>query len=108
LGLAGTRGEVTAGAMADLLVFPARTSDPASDLLGLEPWDLSMILVDGELTVAADPFSALFEGDERPHTRVRHGDRAQTVLGDPVALLEQVTAALGYEKILPFLPLARA
>jgi 5-methylthioadenosine/S-adenosylhomocysteine deaminase len=47
LGLGRSRGVVEPGARADLLCFPALQADPAADVLGLEPWDLALVLVDG-------------------------------------------------------------
>jgi hypothetical protein len=107
LGLAGTRGAVAPGQRADLVLFPARQADPAADVVGLEPWDLHLVLVDGEPAVGAPPFAELFERAGRPFTRVLHADRPQLVVGDPIGLLERVEAALGHAKPLPFLPLAR-
>lgn len=107
LGLAGRRGAVAPGLSADLLLFPAHQADPAVDVLGLEPWDLELILVDGVPAVGAPRFAELFEANGRAYSRVRHADRLQCVVGDPLALLERVAAALGQPKPLPFLPLSR-
>lgn len=106
LRLTGSRGEVSPGAVADLCLFPSRSADPAADLLGLEPWEFSLILAAGKPAAGDQAHEALFEAAGRGYTTVRHADRLQCVVGDPVALLAQVNAALGYEKVLPFLLLS--
>jgi cytosine/adenosine deaminase-related metal-dependent hydrolase len=106
LRLEGKRGAVVPGAVADLCLFPSRSLDPATDLLGLEPWEFSLILAEGRPTAGDQSHQALFEADGRAFSVVRHADRTQCVVGDPLALLTQVNEALGYEKDLPFLLLS--
>lgn len=107
LGLAGQRGAVAPGLHADLLLFPARQPDPAADVLGLEPWDLELVVVGGTPAAGAPRFAELFEANGAGYARVQHADRPRYVVGDPVGLLERVAAALGQPKALPFLPLSR-
>ncbi len=107
LRLAGKRGEVTPGAAADLCLFPSRSLDPAADVPGLEPWEFSLILAEGLPAAGDQAHEQLFADAGRDYTVVRHADRLQCMVGDPVALLAQVNAALGYEKVLPFVLLSK-
>jgi hypothetical protein len=109
LGLAGKAGVLEPGAWADVAIFRAKAEDPYESLCLAECEDLELLAIGGVPVY----------GDERKYGgalgpaagreiagygRVTVGGRAMFVKGDPAALYREVRGAVGFPKVLDYLP----
>jgi cytosine/adenosine deaminase-related metal-dependent hydrolase len=98
-------GDIAAGRLADLLVLRPRRSDPYEALLEAQIEDIELLLLEGTPVLGAAEQEELFVLRECPYTRVRVRGRTLCVKGDPGALLDGVRRAVGFKKVLDYLPL---
>jgi cytosine/adenosine deaminase-related metal-dependent hydrolase len=98
-------GSIAAGKLADLLVLRPRASDPYEALLAARIEDIELLLLEGTPILGAAEHEELFALRECPYTRVRVRGREMCVKGDPAGLLAQVRRAVGFRKVLDYLPL---
>jgi 5-methylthioadenosine/S-adenosylhomocysteine deaminase len=98
-------GSIAAGRLADLLVLRPRASDPYEALLAARIEDIELLLLEGTPVLGAAEHEELFALRECPYTRVRVRGQAMCVKGDPAGLLAEVRRAVGFRKVLDYLPL---
>jgi 5-methylthioadenosine/S-adenosylhomocysteine deaminase len=98
-------GSIAEGKLADLLVLRPRVSDPYEALLEAQIEDIELLLLEGTPLLGAVEHEELFALRECPYTKVRVHGRAMCVKGDPAGLLAEVRRAVGFKKVLDYLPL---
>jgi 5-methylthioadenosine/S-adenosylhomocysteine deaminase len=98
-------GSIAPGRLADLLVLRPRASDPYEALLAARSEDIELLLLEGTPILGAAEHEELFALRECPYTRVRVRGQAMCVKGDPAGLLAEVRRAVGFKKVLDYLPL---
>lgn len=98
-------GSIAAGKLADLLVLRPRREDPYEALLAAQIEDIELLLLEGTPILGAAEHEELFALRQCPYTRVGVRGRAMCVKGDPAGLLSQVRRAVGFKKVLDYLPL---
>jgi 5-methylthioadenosine/S-adenosylhomocysteine deaminase len=98
-------GSIAAGKLADLLVLRPRVADPYEALLAAQIEDIELLLLEGTPILGAEEHEELFALRECPFTRVRVRGRRFCVKGDPAGLLAGVRRAVGFKKVLDYLPL---
>ena len=98
-------GSIAEGKLADLLVLRPRVSDPYEALLEAQIEDIELLLLEGTPLLGAVEHEELFALRECPYTKVRVHGRAMCVKGDPAGLLAEVRRAVGFRKVLDYLPL---
>jgi hypothetical protein len=98
-------GGIAAGLQADLLVLRPRVADPYEALLAAQIEDIELLLMEGTPLLGSVEHEELFALRECPYTRVRVRGRAMCVKGDPAGLLADVRRAVGFRKVLDYLPL---
>jgi 5-methylthioadenosine/S-adenosylhomocysteine deaminase len=109
LRLEGRAGVLEPGAWADVAVFRARSDDPYDSLALAEPEDLELLTVGGAPVYGDEAkYGAAFEdelgAEAGAYGRVEVGGRAMFVRGDPAGLYRRVRGAVGFAKVLDFLP----
>jgi cytosine/adenosine deaminase-related metal-dependent hydrolase len=98
-------GSIAPGKLADLLVLRPRAADPYEALLAAQIEDIELLLLEGTPILGAAEQEELFALRECPYSRVRVRGRQMCVKGDPAGLLAQVRRAVGFKKVLDYLPL---
>jgi cytosine/adenosine deaminase-related metal-dependent hydrolase len=98
-------GGIAAGLQADLLVLRPRVADPYEALLAAQIEDIELLLLEGTPLLGGVEHEELFALRECPYTRVRVRGRAMCVKGDPAGLLADARRAVGFRKVLDYLPL---
>jgi 5-methylthioadenosine/S-adenosylhomocysteine deaminase len=98
-------GSIAEGKLADLLVLRPRRSDPYEALLEARTEDIELLLLEGTPLLGSSQHEELFALRECPYTKVRVRGREFCVKGDPAGLLAEVRRAVGFRKVLDYLPL---
>jgi len=98
-------GSVEEGKYADLLCIRPRTADPYEALISARPQDIELMILEGTPIYGDGKYEELFRRRECDYTRVSVSGRAMCVKGDPAGLLEKVRRAVGFRKVLDYLPL---
>ena len=106
----GRAGALETGMLADIAVFKAKAEEPYESLCRAESRDLELLVLAGEPVYGDEArFGALFEealaadGGKR-YGRIEVAGRRMFVKGDPAALYRGVRKAVGFEKVLDYLP----
>jgi len=106
----GRAGALETGMLADIAVFKARADEPYESLCRAESRDLELLVLAGEPVYGDEArFGALFEealaaDGGRRFGRIEVAGRRMFVKGDPAALYRGVRKAVGFEKVLDYLP----
>jgi 5-methylthioadenosine/S-adenosylhomocysteine deaminase len=113
LRLEGRAGILEPGAWADVAVFRARADDPYDSLALAEPEDLELLTVGGAPVYGDEAkYGAAFEdelgGAAGGYGRVEVGGRSMFARGDPAGLYRRVRSAVGFAKVLDYLPFEAA
>lgn len=98
-------GSLAEGKLADILVIRDSRADPYESLVNARTEDIELLVMEGTPILGAATHEELFAGRGVQFTKVRVRGREMLVSGDPAALLEGVRAAVGFRKVLDFLPL---
>ena len=98
-------GTLEPGRLADVLVIRQTVADPFESLLAARTEDIELLLMDGNPILAAAEREELFAARGARASRVKIRGREMLVKGDPAGLLERVRRAVGFRKVLEFLPL---
>jgi hypothetical protein len=109
-------GRIAPGYDADLLVLPDIGMDPYRTLIEARPADISLLLKSGIPVYGSQVFRPLFERYAPQFVTIElcqstveekcHDTVPKLVAGDPQALLDRMSAAVGRPIRFPFLPLA--
>ncbi len=98
-------GSIEQGKLADLLLLRRRGEDPYESLLETQIEDIELILRDGSPVYGDQRWEELFRLRSVDYTRASVRGRPVCVRGDPGGLLAKVRAAVGFKKVLDYLPL---
>ena len=98
-------GSVAEGKLADLLVVKDTREDPCESLITSRAEDIELLVMEGTPIFGAAAHEELFASRGGQYTKVRVRGRDMLVSGDPAGLLQKVRAAVGFRKVLDFMPL---
>ncbi|MEJ2663617.1 MAG: amidohydrolase family protein, partial [Spirochaetia bacterium] len=98
-------GTLEAGKYADILVIKAQHDDPYESLLQTELHHIALLITEGKPVLGSTDMEEFFKLQEVDYTRIRVGGQEMLVKGDPVNLLKKIRKAVGYKKVLEFMPL---
>jgi 5-methylthioadenosine/S-adenosylhomocysteine deaminase len=97
-------GSIEEGKRADLLVISPRSADPYEALLEAQMEDVELLLLNGTPIYGSAAHEELFALRDCPYTRISVRGREKCVRGDPAGLLGKVRKAVGFKKVLDYLP----
>jgi cytosine/adenosine deaminase-related metal-dependent hydrolase len=101
----GITGTLEAGKSADILLLKAKHDDPFENLAQAECKDIELLIYAGKPIFGEARFIDLFGGKlPENYTMIKAADKDMFVVGDPLALYNHIRGAVGYKKILDFLP----
>jgi 5-methylthioadenosine/S-adenosylhomocysteine deaminase len=98
-------GSLAEGKLADILVVRDSRGDPCESLVNARPQDIELLVMEGSPILGSAAHEELFASRGVQYTRVRVRGKDMLVSGDPGALMEKVRAAVGFRKVLDFMPL---
>jgi len=98
-------GSLVEGKLADILVVRQRREDPWESLVDARGEDIALLVQDGAPILGDVAYEELFAGRGVPYTKVSVRGRQMLVKGDPAGLMERVRMAVGFHKVLDFIPL---
>jgi cytosine/adenosine deaminase-related metal-dependent hydrolase len=99
-----TRGLLEPGYEADLLILPNRGDDPYQTLIEATSEDIALVVCGGVPAYGDSAFADLFEQFTPDFTEISVSGRAKLIAGDPVGLLNRISAHVGRPMDFPFLP----
>ncbi|UCF96543.1 MAG: amidohydrolase family protein [Spirochaetaceae bacterium] len=97
-------GTVEEGKYADLLFIRPREDDPYEALVSARMEDIELIIQEGTPIYGDGKFEELFHRRNCDYTTVQVRGRRMCVKGDPAGLLERIRRAVGFNKVLDYLP----
>jgi hypothetical protein len=98
-------GSLAEGKLADVLVVRQRHEDPYETLVDLRPEDIVLLLQEGTPIFGTKDNEELFAAREAQYNSVKMKGQEMLVKGDPAALMGRVQAAVGFHKVLDFIPI---
>ena len=98
-------GSLAEGKLADILVMRQQKDDPWESLVAARAEDIELLVQDGTPIYGDAAHEELFAGRGAPFSKVTVRGRQMLVKGDPAALMERVRKAVGFRKVLDFIPL---
>ncbi len=98
-------GSLAEGKLADVLVIRQKKNDPYESLVELRTEDIELLLQEGTPILGAKSHEDLFISRGVKYSAVKIRGREMLVKGDPTALMEGIRAAVGFKKVLDFIPL---
>jgi 5-methylthioadenosine/S-adenosylhomocysteine deaminase len=98
-------GTLAEGKLADVLVIRQTKDDPHESLLALQTENIELLMLEGSPVLGAKAHEELFASRGVAYSPIRVRGRDMIVKGDPAALLARVRAAVGFPKVLDFMPL---
>ena len=98
-------GSIAEGMLADILVVRQRKDDPWESLVAAQPDDIELLVQDGSPLFGGAEHEALFAERGVACTKIAVRGRRMLIKGDPADLMERVRKAVGFRKVLDFIPL---
>jgi cytosine/adenosine deaminase-related metal-dependent hydrolase len=98
-------GTLSEGRLADVLVVRQQKDDPWESLVAARTEDIELLVQDGSPIFGDASREELFAGRGVAYTKVAIRGRHMLVKGDPAGLMERVRKAVGFRKVLDFIPL---
>jgi cytosine/adenosine deaminase-related metal-dependent hydrolase len=98
-------GTLSEGRLADLLVVRQQKDDPWESMVAARTEDIELLVQDGSPIFGDASYEELFAGRGVQYTRQTIRGRQMLVKGDPAGLMERVRKAVGFRKVLDFIPL---
>jgi cytosine/adenosine deaminase-related metal-dependent hydrolase len=98
-------GSLAEGRLADILIVRQRHADPWESLVAAGVEDIELIVQEGTPIYGDAAHEELFTGRGTQYSKVTVRGRKMLVKGDPAALMERVRKAVGFRKVLDFIPL---
>jgi hypothetical protein len=98
-------GTIAEGKLADILIVRQQHEDPWESLVAARPEDIELLVQDGSPILGDARHEELFTGRGVAYTTVSVRGRKMLVKGDPAGLMERVRKAVGFRKVLDFMPL---
>ncbi len=97
-------GSVEEGKYADLLFIRPRENDPYEALVSTQMEDIELMIQEGTPIYGDRKYEELFRSRECDYTTIEVNGRRMCVKGDPAGLLDRVRRAVGFKKVLDYLP----
>jgi 5-methylthioadenosine/S-adenosylhomocysteine deaminase len=97
-------GTLEDGKYADLLCIRPREEDPYEALAAAQMEDVELMVQEGTPIYGSAKYEELFRRRECGYTTIEVQGRPMCVKGDPSGLLEEVRQAVGFRKVLDYLP----
>jgi cytosine/adenosine deaminase-related metal-dependent hydrolase len=97
-------GSVEEGKYADLLFVRPREGDPYEALVSARMEDIELMIQEGTPIYGDEKYEELFRRRDCDYSTVEVNGRRMCVKGDPAGLLERVRRAVGFKKVLDYLP----
>jgi len=98
-------GSISEGRLADVLIVRQQKDDPWESMVAARTEDIELLVQDGSPIFGGASHEELFAGRGVPFTKVAIRGRQMLVKGDPAGLMEKVRKAVGFRKVLDFMPL---
>jgi hypothetical protein len=98
-------GHLAEGKLADLLVIRQRKDDPWESLVATRVEDIELLVQEGTPIYGDARHEELFTARGGQYSAVSVRGRQMLVRGDPAGLMERVRKAVGFRKVLDFIPL---
>jgi 5-methylthioadenosine/S-adenosylhomocysteine deaminase len=98
-------GSITEGKLADVLVIRLKKDDPYESLVDLKTEDIELLIMEGAPILGSKSHGDLFAARGGQFSAVKIRGKDMLVRGDPAALMEGIRAAVGFKKVLDFIPL---
>ncbi len=98
-------GALEEGKLADVLVARRKDDDPWESLTKTEIEDIDLLVMEGNPVFGGSEYEELFRLRQKDFAPVTIRGRTMLAKGDPVALLQRVHEAVGFKKVLDFMPL---
>jgi hypothetical protein len=98
-------GSLAEGKLADVLVMRQRKDDPWESFVAMRIEDIELLILEGAPIFGDARHEELFAARGVQYTTVGVKGRQMLVKGDPAGLMERVRKAVGFRKILDFIPL---
>lgn len=98
-------GSISEGRLADVLIVRQQKDDPWESLVAARTEDIELLVQDGSPIFGGASYEELFAGRGVPYAKVAIHGRPMLVKGDPAGLMERVRKAVGFRKVLDFMPL---
>jgi len=98
-------GSLDPGKLADILVLSPRSPDPYEALVNARFEDIELLICEGTPIYGREKYEELFRLRQADYAPARVMGRSVLVKGDPAALMARVRRAVGFKKVLDYLPL---
>lgn len=98
-------GSLDEGKLGDVLVVKRKDDDPYESLLKTNIQDILLLTIDGQPVFAHKTYEELFVARKQQYTELVLRGKKVLVKGDPKALLQRVREAVGFKKVLDFIPI---
>jgi len=98
-------GSLDSQKSADVLVIRAQHEDPYESLMQTDTDSIVLLTYKGKPMLGVPEMEELFTAQETDYTTITVKGRKMLVQGDPAGLLKKIREAVGYKKILEFMPL---
>jgi hypothetical protein len=101
----GTIGSLEEGKLADVLVTRRRDDDPWESLIKTEIDDIDLLVREGVPIFGGIEYQELFPLHQKEYSEFSIRGRKMVGKGDPEDLLKRIRKAVGFKKVLDFIPL---
>jgi 5-methylthioadenosine/S-adenosylhomocysteine deaminase len=98
-------GYLAEGKLADVLIMRQRREDPWESLVAMRIEDIELLIQEGTPILGDTRHEEFFAARGGQYTTVGVKGRQMLVKGDPASLMERVRKAVGFRKVLDFIPL---
>jgi 5-methylthioadenosine/S-adenosylhomocysteine deaminase len=98
-------GSLESEKSADILVIRARHDDPYESLLQTDTDSIVLLTYKGRPLLGVPELEEFFRLQETDYTTITVKGRKMLVQGDPAGLMKKIRKAVGYKKVLEFMPL---
>ncbi len=100
-----TIGSLEEGKLADVLVARRKDDDPWESLIKTEIEDIELLGMEGDPVFGGGEYEELFRLRQKDYSPLTIRGRAMLAKGDPEDLMRRVHEAVGFKKVLDFMPL---
>ena len=98
------RGSIKKGNAADLLVLRSDKTDPYRALVEMDYNEVMLVVIDGQPVYADPSFESLLENTGQTMHRVLVDGTEKLIKDDIMQVVNRIREAVGFKKILDFLP----
>lgn len=98
-------GSLEDGKLADIVVIRRRDDDPYESLVKAQIEDIMFLTIEGQPVLAHKAHEELFAARNQQYSEISLKGKKMLVKGDPKGLLQRVREAVGFKKVLDFIPI---